>query len=152
MLANGVVKPVALTTVDNASGTSKGVTKRTDAEELEPSALLKNLTDMLSCRAKEAGVKKLLSDTATLREWQAADRPTNNQRDAMMKLGSDWHVPQKSHGKKIIPVEVAKKLEKEFIDTSQRLLESKTPFAIKRGGEKPTHDDVGSKRTKKYIQ
>jgi hypothetical protein len=130
MLAAGVVKPGALTILDSAPGTSSGATKLTDTEDLEPSVLLQNLTDMLLCRAKQAGVKKLLSDTSTLREWQAAARPTNKQRDAMMKLGSDWHVPQKAHGKKRLPVQVAKNLEKEFIDAAQRLLENKTPFAM----------------------
>jgi hypothetical protein len=48
----------------------------------------------------------------------------------MMKLGSDWHVPQKAHGKKRLPVQVAKNLEKEFIDAAQRLVENKTPFAM----------------------
>ena len=47
---------------------------------------VQNLTDMLSCLAKEAAVKKLLSNLATLREWQAVVRPTHKQRDAMMKL------------------------------------------------------------------
>ena len=59
----------------------------------------------------------------------------------MMKLGSDWHAPQKAHGKKRIPIEVAKNLEKEFIDTAQRLLENKTPFGVNRRAAKPAHDD-----------
>jgi hypothetical protein len=76
MLAGGVAKPTALTTIDNASEPSSGVAKPTDAQDWEPSVLAKNMTDMLSCRAYEAGVKKLLSDTTKLRDregshWQA---------------------------------------------------------------------------------
>ena len=141
MLAGGVAKPTAPTTIDNASEPSNGIAKPTGAEDLEPSVLLKKMTDILSYRAHEAGVKKLLSDTTKLREWQTAAPPTHNQRDAMMKLGSDWHVPQKAHGKKRLPVDVAKNLEKEFIDTAKRMLESKTPFGDKRGAAKPACDD-----------
>ena len=141
MLAGGVAKPTAPTTIDNAAEPSSGIDKPTGATDLEPSMLLKKLTDILSNRAHEAGVKKLLSDTTILREWQTAAHPTNNQRDQMMKLGSDWHVPQKAHGKKRFPGDVAKNLEKEFIDTAQRMLENKTPFGVKRGAAKPASDD-----------
>ena len=108
--------------------------------------LLKNLTDILSQRANRTHIKKLISDTATLQEWQAAACPTHKQRDAMMKLGSDWHVAQKENGKKRVPIEVAKNLEKEFIAAAQRILADATPFAIKRGAEKTTQDEASSKR------
>ena len=146
MLAGGVTKPTAPTTIDNASELSSGVAKPTVTKDLEPSVLLQILTDMLSCRAQEAGVKKLLSDTAKLREWQTAAHPTHKQRDAMTKLGSDWHVPQKSHGKKRGPVEVAKDLEKEFINTAKRLLENRTPFGHTRGTAKSAHGDRAAPR------
>ena len=50
----------------------------------------------------------------------------------MMKLGSDWHVPQKINGKKRKPAEVAEDLQKELIATTKRLLEYKTAFGNKR--------------------
>jgi hypothetical protein len=53
MLAGGVAKPTALTTIDNASEPSSGVAKPTDAQDWEPSVLAKNMTDMLSCRDRE---------------------------------------------------------------------------------------------------
>ena len=92
MLAGGDVKPVAMTIIDNAFVTSSGVAKLTDAEELEPSVLLKNLTDMLWRRAKEAGVKKLWSDTVTLQEWRVAACPTHNDeaRVGLAREDSTW--------------------------------------------------------------
>ncbi len=65
----------------------------------------------------------------------------------MTKLGSDWHVPQKSHGKKRDPVEVAKDLEKEFINTTKRLLENRTPFGHTRGAAKSAHGDHAARGT-----
>ena len=138
----------AQTNTGDASGPSSGVAKPTGTERLEASVLLKNMTDLLSSRGNEIGVKKLLPDTAKLRAWQNAVRPTNNQRDAMMKLGSDWQVPQKVDGKKRKPADVAKDLEKEFIGTAGRLLENKSPFGGKRGDANPAHEYAGSKRSK----
>ena len=80
-----------------------------------------------------------------------AARPTNKQRDDMTKLGSDWKVPQKSHGKKRDPGEVAKDLEKEFMETAQRLLENKTPFGHTRGAAKSTHDDHPAHGTEAHV-
>jgi hypothetical protein len=67
MLAGGVAKPTALTTIDNASEPSSGVAKPTDAEDWEPSVLANNMTDMLSCRAYEAGVARQREGS----QWQA---------------------------------------------------------------------------------
>ena len=72
MLAGGVAKPIAPTTIDNASEPYSDVAKPADAEDWKPSVLAKNMTDMLSCRAYKAGANKLLSDTTKLREWQTA--------------------------------------------------------------------------------
>ena len=109
------------------------VAKPTGAEFSEASTTLQNMTDMLSNRKNETNVKKMLSDTATLKAWQKAASPSNEQRDAMMKLGSDWHVSQKINGKKRKPAKVAEDLQKELIATTKRLLEYKTPFGNKRG-------------------
>ena len=68
-----------------------------------------------------------------------------------MKLGSDWNVPQKSHGKKRDPDKVAKDLEKEFTDTAQRLFEHKTPFGHTRGAAKSTHDDHAAHGTEPHV-
>ena len=139
--SSSVAKPTqhqkftSTTTIDTASEPSSGVDKPTDAENWTPSVRLKNLTDALSCRAHEATVKNLLSATTNLREWQTAVSPTHKQRDAMTKLGSDWHVPQKTCGKKRTPIEVAKGLEEQFIETAQRMLEKRTPFGYKRGAD-----------------
>ena len=102
--------------------------------EVPPS--LQDLADHLSSRAGEAAVKKLLADAAQLQAWQNAASPTNAQRDAMTKLGSDWHVPQKIAGKKRKPEEVAKDLEKEFTDTAQRLLQKAQFFTAKHSAAK----------------
>jgi hypothetical protein len=106
MLAGGVAKPTALTTIDNASEPSSGVAKPTDAQDWEPSVLAKNMTDMLSCRAYEAGVKKLLSDTTKLREWQTA-APTG--KAARGLHGKTFHnvlqLPDSSRCTSAIPLE-----------------------------------------------
>lgn len=149
MLVSGVVKPSARTNADDTTGTASDVnqhagpddTASNEYEQCEAQNLLKRQTDMLSHRAHEAGVKKLFTDITKLREWQSTTRPTNKQRDAMMKLGSDWHVPQKAHGKKMPPNIVAWNLQTEFMHTAQRLLENKTPFDNKRRATKPAHDD-----------
>ena len=78
MLTSGAAKPTA--------SPSSGVAELSTSENANPSVLLKNMTDLLSGRLNEAGVRKLLSDATTLREWQTVARPSHAQRDAMMKL------------------------------------------------------------------
>ena len=79
-----------------------------------------------------------------------AARPTNKQRDDMTKLGADWNVPQKSWARKN-PGEVAKDLEKKFMETAHRLLENKTPFGHTRGAAKSTHDDHPAHGTEAHV-
>ena len=79
----------------------------------------------------------MLSDTATLQAWQKTAFPSHEQRDAMMKLGSDWHVPQKNNGQKRKLAEVAEDLQKQLIRTAKRLLEYRTPCGNKRGHANP---------------
>jgi hypothetical protein len=128
-----------------------GFAKLTVTNEQEPSMQLTNLINVLSCRAGQAGMKNLLSDTKKLREWQMAARPTHKQRDDMMKLGPAWNVPQKSHGKKRNPGEVAQDLEKEFMETAQRLLKNKTPFGHTCSAAKSTHDDHPAHGTAAHV-
>ena len=99
------------------------------ATQVAPS--LQDLMEKLCSRAREASVKKLLAGAAKLREWQNAARPTHVQRDAMMKTGSHWNVRQQSNGKKRKPEHVAEDLEKQFIETAQRLLKNKRFFNSK---------------------
>jgi len=165
---------------DTNTASSSGVAKSSEwtdsgslkSLQMEPSMILKQLTDMLSHTSSKASVKKLLSDATILREWQLTSPPTHKQRDAMMKLGSHWHVPQKAHRKKRSPTEVAQDLEEKFIHTARQLTETKTIFTssaskptqhgdatrgaakfspdgdAKRGAAKPMQDDGHAKRVK----
>ena len=83
---------------------------KSKASSAEQSALLitheiklDNLSEIFAIRGKEAHVRKLLSDAATLRAWQSEAHPSNQERDAMTKLGSDWNVPQKKSRKEESP-------------------------------------------------
>ena len=135
---------------DDESRPSGGVAKHTDAAQLEPSMILKKLTAMLSHRSSEASVKKLLSDATILREWQLTTPPTHKQRDAMMKLGRHWHVPQKAHRKTRSPTEVAQDLEEKFIHTARQLTENKTIFT--RSAAKPTQHGDATRGAAKLTQ
>lgn len=112
------------------------VAKPTDTQPSEALVTLQNMADVLSKRKSEANVKKLLADAAILQTWQTTVHPTHEQRDVMMKLGSDWHVPQKLRGKKRKPVHVAEDLEKEFIATAKRYLENKSLFGDRTPADK----------------
>ena len=65
---------------------------KSKASSAEQSALLitheiklDNLSEIFAIRGKEAHVRKLLSDAATLRAWQSEAHPSNQERDAMTK-------------------------------------------------------------------
>jgi hypothetical protein len=151
MLADGVAKPTTPPTIAttlrqyaaNVTHAEAFGSTPNDYDLIMPLAgnLLKRQTNLLSHRSQEATVKKLFADITKLREWQSAAHPTHQQRDAMTKLGLDWHVPQTAHGKRLPPHLVAWNLEKEFMHTAQRLLENKTPFGNKRCATKPVQDD-----------
>lgn len=110
---------------------------------------LKDMTDILSTRRLEARCKKLLSEVGKLREWSDAAAPTHKQRDAMIKLGKDWHVPQRLHGKKRNPADVAKDLEQQFIAIARRLLVDNCPLTIYSGAAEPTHEVANLKKSNK---
>ena len=113
---------------------------------------LENLKEVFSSRGNEARVKKLLSDAATLLAWKLEAHPTHKQRDAMMKLGSDWNVPQKISGKKRAPAHVAKDLERELLGTAQRLVEKRNPFFGKRCAARPTEKDTSPHSSKRQCK
>ena len=53
------------------------------------------LLPMLQEIRADAIAQKLLQDVPSLRKWQEMPKPTHAVRDAMMKLGTHWEVPQK---------------------------------------------------------
>ena len=53
----------------------------------------------------------LLDDIPVLQRWNSAKKPSNEVRDAMLKLGSRWNVQRSEQGKKRAPAEVSKDLE-----------------------------------------
>ena len=57
----------------------------------------------------------------------------------MTKLGSEWHVPQKSAGQKR-PPEIAADLEREFLAFAERLWNTKIPSSSTRSAVKPLPD------------
>jgi len=125
---------------------------------MEPSPFLKQLTDRLAHRSSEASVQKLLLDATILREWQLTTPATHQQRDAMLKLGSHWHVPQRANYKKRKPAEVARELEEKFIHAARQLAENETIFtrrAAKRtqeGDAKPTQEGDATSGAAKPTQ
>jgi hypothetical protein len=113
---------------------------------------LENLKEAFSNRGNEAHVKKLLLGAATLQAWKSEAHPSHKQRDAMMKLGTDWNVPQKIFGKKRAPAYVAKDLERELLDTAQGLVEKRNPFFGKRCAAKPAQKDTSPQSSKRQCK
>lgn len=89
---------------------------------------LRDLERSLETRKNEPNVNKWLRDVSTLQAWRRDQRASNEMRDAMTKLGSQYHVKQKQQGKKRQPSDVAADLEREFKIIAKRLLERQTPF------------------------
>ena len=74
------------------ASTPSGATKPAAAGILK----LDDILPTLQGRESEPLLQKLLEDVPKLREWQRATRPTNPVREAMMKLGARWQVPQET--------------------------------------------------------
>ena len=76
----------------------------------------------LQGRAAEDGVQKLLTGIGALLPWQKAPKPSNQIRNAMMKLGPEWGVKRFSQGKDRPPAAVAKELEDRMLQIGAELL------------------------------
>ena len=63
---------------------------------------LHGVLPMLQKLEKEPLAQKLVQDIPTLQKLQETPKPSHEVRDAMMKLGSEWHVPQRVVGKKTL--------------------------------------------------
>ena len=91
--------------------------------QMEPSApasegmtlTLPDVLSMLDGESLQADARELLQDIAVLQEWQRDGNPSNEVRDAMLKLGTFWDVPRKVAGKKRAPAEVAQEVEENML-------------------------------------
>ena len=72
--------------------------------------------------SSQTDAEQLLQDIPVLQEWQRASSPSNKVRDAMMKLGTHWNVPQKTNGKKRAPAAVAKDMEDNMLKKGRLVL------------------------------
>ena len=122
------------------------------APERDPRMTIKSLDDIFAKRSEEPRVKKLLTDVATLRAWQSEASASNKLRDAMMKLGSIWNVPQKAAGKKRAPQDVSADLEHEFLAFAERLWNRRTPFSSTESAVKPSLKNTLPKRIRRRIR
>ena len=123
--------------------------------ERDPHMTINNVDDIFAKRSEEARVKKLLTDVAALRAWQSEAHASHKIRDAMMKLGSEWNVPQKAAGKKRAPQDVAADLEREFLAFAERLWNETTAFSSTGSAVKPSPDNTLLGRTtrrRKYSE
>ena len=135
----------------NASSAEQPAT----SPERDPHMTINSLDDIFAKRSEEPGVKKLLTDVATLRAWQSEAHASNKIRDAMMKLGSEWNVPQKAVGKKRAPQDVSADLEREFLAYAERLRNKKTLFSSIGSAVKPSPENTLLERTtrrRKYSE
>ena len=85
---------------------------------------LPDVLSKLRGESSHADAEQLLQDIPVLQEWQCATRPSHKVRDAMMKLGTRWNVPQKTEGKKRSPSEVAKDMEESMLKKAKLVLTS----------------------------
>ena len=115
--------------------------------EYDPRMTIDSLNDIFAKRSEEAPVKRLLTDVATLRAWQSETPASHKTRDAMMKLGSVWNVPQKAAGKKRASQDVAADLEHEFLAFADRLWNRTTPFSSTGSAVKPSRKNTLPRRT-----
>ena len=72
--------------------------------------------------SSEADAYQLLDDIPVLLEWQRSRKPTNQVRDAMLKLGSQWRIPRQINGKKRSPGDVAQDVEESMLKKAKILL------------------------------
>ena len=72
----------------------------------------------------------LFEDIPILQKWQSATRPSNEVRDAMMKLGSRWNVRRYKRRRKRQPAEVAKDLEARMHKSGNALLRRRAARAV----------------------
>ena len=70
---------------------------------------------MLRGTSLQADARQLLQGVPVLQEWQRARSPSNQVRDAMLKLGTGWDVPRKVEGKKRPPAEVEQEVEENML-------------------------------------
>ena len=135
----------------NASSAQKPAT----SSERDSHMTINSLHDIFAKRSEEARVKKLLTDVATLCAWQSDAHASNKIRDAMMKLGSEWNVPQYAAGKKRAPQDVAADLEHEFLAFAERLWNKSTPFSLTGSAVKLSPDNTvleRNTRRRKYSE
>ena len=71
---------------------------------------------------QEEVAQKLLEDVPKLQKWKGMSKPSNEVRDAMMKLGSRWEVSQYIQRKKRPPAEVAQELDERMRRKARELL------------------------------
>ena len=87
---------------------------------------LHGVLPMLQKLEKEPLAQKLVEDIPKLQKWQdkcqEQRKPSNEVRDAMMKLGPRWDVKQNEQGKKRPPAEVARELEERMHKKARELL------------------------------
>ena len=86
----------------------------------------------------DAIAQKLLQDVPSLRKWQEMPKPTHAVRDAMMNLGTQWEVPQKTQGKKHPPAEVARQLDEAMRKKAKELLGSVASTRMQVDSDKPS--------------
>ena len=81
---------------------------------------------------QEEVAQKLLEDVPKLRKWKGMSKPSNEVRDAMMKLGSRWEVSQYIQRKKRPPAEVAQELDERMRRKARELLTNRglKPFLV----------------------
>ena len=137
---------------EQAGGDASSAEKPAAPAEQVAQIKLANFNELFASRANEPRVQKLLLAAATLRKWQTETRSSNIVRDAMTKLGSDWHVPQKKSGKKRAAADVASDLERELLATAHRLVEKKCPFLGKRSAAKPAREDTSPQSSKRQCK
>ena len=73
---------------------------------------------------KEAMAEKLLEHIPIFRQWQETEKPSNNIRNAMLKLGPSWDVPQKIRRKKRPYPDVAQELDERMRKKVEEVLGS----------------------------
>ena len=94
-------------TEDASSSAAQPTTS--DADILGKLTLLE-VRARLSQQPLQESAQSLVNDIDILEQWRGREHPSNSVRDAMLKLGSQWHVRGKIQGRKRPPADVAKEL------------------------------------------
>ena len=100
-------KPISMQAAPSNASPARGDLDSFASLSHSANLTLPELRSRLEGNSSEPCVQVLLQQITTLEKWQGARTPSNEVRNAMLKLGTHFGVPRQEKGKKRPPSEVA---------------------------------------------